>query len=100
MSSTSPISGETHALSALLVLIHRFGDTTKAHYLGGGGGISRGAGADGATYTEWMRETGLSKSTFKSARKRLMRTGHIEKVEKLYRVSDGRKGQGQGQSGS
>lgn len=57
----------------------------------------QGFGADGATYTEWMRASELSKSTFKNARSRLLQSGSVRHEGKRYWIADAGEGQGQGQ---
>ncbi len=57
----------------------------------------RQSGSEGTTYTNWLKASGLRKSTFKNARKRLLRDGLVHHEGKLYRVTDTNKGQGQGQ---
>ncbi len=54
-------------------------------------------GSEGATYTEWLKASGLPESTFKISRKRLVRDGLVHREGKLYRVANTNEGQGQGQ---
>lgn len=56
----------------------------------------QGFGADGATYTEWIRASELSKSTFKCARKRLLQSGSVRHEGKRYWIAGEGQGQGQG----
>ncbi len=60
----------------------------------------KGFGPEGATYTGWLNESSLSKSTFKNARKRLTDRGLVLKKDEHYRVADAGEGQGQGQGQS
>jgi len=54
-------------------------------------------GSDGAAYKQWLEASSLPESTFKLARKRLVRDGLVHREGKLYRVANTNEGQGQGQ---
>lgn len=57
----------------------------------------RQVGSDGAAYKQWLEASSLPESTFKLARKRLVRDGSVQKEGDRYRVANTNEGQGQGQ---
>ncbi len=54
-------------------------------------------GCDGAAYKQWLEASGLPASTVKTARKRLVRYGSVQKKGNRYRIANTNEGQGQGQ---
>ncbi len=54
-------------------------------------------GSDGAAYKQWLEASSLPESTFKLARKRLVRFGSVQKKGNRYRIANTNEGQGQGQ---
>ena len=57
----------------------------------------RQVGSDGAAYKQWLEASSLPESTFKQARKRLVRDGSVQKKGNRYRIANTNEGQGQGQ---
>ena len=57
----------------------------------------QGFGADGALYTEWLRASELSKSTFKNVRCRLLDKASVRHGGNRYWLANAGEGQGQGQ---
>ncbi len=54
-------------------------------------------GSNGAPYKQWLEASSLPESTFKLARKRLVRVGSVQKEDDRYRIANTNEGQGQGQ---
>jgi hypothetical protein len=56
----------------------------------------RQSGQEGASFTDWQAASGLTKSTFKDARKRLLKRGHVIETAGRYLLAEFGTGDGKG----